>query len=86
AGVLERFYGREVMALFGDLKRAYDPRAILNPGVILPAPDWSPLADLKVGSDAASIPADIAARLRDTERNAAWGTPKVDLAARGPDT
>jgi len=86
AGVLERFFGREVMTLFVDVKRAYDPRAILNPGVILPAPDWSPLSDLKVGSDSARIPDDIAARLRQTERNAAWGTPKLDLAARTPDT
>lgn len=79
AGVLERFYGPEVMALFGDLKRAYDPQGILNPGVILPAADWAPLHDLKVGPNAARIPDDIAGRLRDTERNAAWSVPKLDL-------
>ncbi|HUL03312.1 MAG TPA: FAD-binding oxidoreductase [Gemmatimonadales bacterium] len=81
AGVLERFYGREVMALFAEVKRVYDPRGILNPGVILPAADWSPLADLKVGPEAARIPDDIAARLRDTERNAAWGKPRHDVAS-----
>ena len=80
AGVLERFYGPDVMALFGDLKRAYDPQGILNPGVILPAADWGPLHDLKVGPDAAPIPDDIAGRLRDTERNAAWSIPKHTLA------
>ena len=80
AGVLERFYGPEVMALCRDLKRAYDPAGILNPGVILPADDWAPLNDLKVGPDAAPIPDDIAARLRDTERNAAWNVPKLELA------
>jgi len=81
AGVLERFYGLEIMDLFRDLKRAYDPMGILNPGVIVPAPDWSPLADLKVGPDAAPIPDGIARRLRDTERNAAWSVSKLDLAA-----
>jgi FAD/FMN-containing dehydrogenase len=81
AGVLERFYGREVMNLFAAVKRAYDPGALLNPGVILPAPDWSPLSDLKVGPDAAPIPDDIAARLRDTERHAAWGASKLTLAS-----
>ena len=79
AGVLERFYGPEVMRLFRDVKRAYDPLSILNPGVIIPANDWSPVAALKVGDDAAAIPDDIATRLRDVERNAAWATPKLDL-------
>ena len=80
AGVLERFYGKEVMALFRKLKRAYDPLSILNPGVIIPATDWSPLAALKVGDEASAIPDDIATRLRDVERSAAWATPKLELA------
>jgi FAD/FMN-containing dehydrogenase len=79
AGVLERFYGPEVMALFRDVKRAYDPLSILNPGVIIPATDWSPLAALKVGAGAAVIPDDIATRLREVERSAAWATPKLEL-------
>ena len=80
AGVLERFYGAEGMAQFRAVKRAYDPLSILNPGVIIPAADWAPLAALKVGEDAAAIPDDIAQRLRDVERNAAWATPKLELA------
>jgi len=80
AGVLERFYGPTVMGLLRDVKRAYDPLSILNPGVIIPAADWAPLAALKVGEAAAAIPDDIAARLRDMERNAGWATPKPELA------
>lgn len=80
AGVLERFYGAEVMDLFRAVKRAYDPLTILNPGVIIPATGWSPLAALKVGDGAAVIPDDIATRLRDVERNAAWATSKLQLA------
>jgi FAD/FMN-containing dehydrogenase len=80
AGLLERFYGSEIMAQFRDLKSTYDPLGILNPGVIVPASDWSPLADLKVGPDAAPIPDAIARRLRETERNAAWSVSKLDLA------
>jgi FAD/FMN-containing dehydrogenase len=79
AGVLERFYGTDVMQLFRALKRAYDPLSILNPGVIIPATDWSPVAALKVGAGAAAIPDDIATRLREVERNAAWATPKLEL-------
>ena len=80
AGVLERFYGKGVMALFRDVKRAYDPLCILNPGVIIPTADWSPLAALKVGDETAIIPEDIATRLREVERSAAWATPKLELA------
>jgi FAD/FMN-containing dehydrogenase len=80
AGVLERFYGPDVLRVFGDLKAAYDPLGVLNPGVILPAPDWAPLADLKVGPDAASIPEDIARGLRAIEQDGGWATPKTELA------
>ena len=80
AGILERFYGPQVMQLFRDVKRAYDPLSIFNPGVIIPATDWSPVAALKVGAGAADIPEDIATRLREVERSAAWATPKLELA------
>src|SRR5881394_219800 len=80
AGVLERFYGADGMEAFRDVKRAYDPLSILNPGVIIPAADWAPFAALKVGEDAAAIPDDIAARLREVERAAGWATPKLELA------
>lgn len=80
AGVLRRFLGDDVLGLFARLQRAYDPRSIFNPGVILPSADWSPLAHLKVGGNAAPIPDDIAHRLREIERNAGWATAKTDLA------
>jgi len=80
AGVLDRFYGDDVMELFRTVKRGYDPLSIFNPGVIIPANDWSPVTALKVGDDAAAIPDDIATRLRDVERTAAWATPKLQLA------
>ena len=85
AGLLERFYGPEVMALFRELRRAYDSRSLLNPGVIIPSADWAPLADLKLGPEATPIPDDIARRLRELERTAGWATPKLDLA-RAADT
>jgi FAD/FMN-containing dehydrogenase len=84
AGLLERFYGPEVAALFRGLKQAYDPRYTLNPGVIIPSAEWAPLADLKVGPEAMPIPDDIARRLRELERNAGWATPKLELATPSP--
>ena len=84
SGVLERFYGAQVVELFRAVKRAYDPLTIFNPGVIIPAADWSPLAELKVGNGAAAIPEDIATRLREVERSAAWATPKLEMARPNP--
>ncbi len=80
AGLLEQFFGPDVVALFREVKRGYDPRGILNPGVILPAADWAPLAGLKVGARAAPIPDDIAARLREIEQTGGWTVPKTELA------
>jgi FAD/FMN-containing dehydrogenase len=80
AGVLQQFFGRDGMEAFRAVKRAYDPLTILNPGVKIPATDWDPLAQLKVGADAQSIPDDIATRLREVERSAGWGISKRDLA------
>jgi FAD/FMN-containing dehydrogenase len=80
AGVLHRFVGADGLAAFRAVKDALDPVAIFNPGVIIPAPDWDPLADLKVGADAAPIPHDIAARLRAVERSAGWAVPKTELS------
>ncbi|HXH63758.1 MAG TPA: FAD-linked oxidase C-terminal domain-containing protein, partial [Gemmatimonadales bacterium] len=86
AGLIERVFGAEVTEMFRAVKRAYDPRGILNPGVILPAAGWSPLAELKVGPGAASLPDDIAARLREVERNAGWSVSKSELATPTPGT
>ncbi|HEX2094974.1 MAG TPA: FAD-binding oxidoreductase [Longimicrobiaceae bacterium] len=43
APVLETIWGREMVALFRRVKEAFDPRGILNPGVILPLPGQRPL-------------------------------------------
>lgn len=81
AGMLERVFGADTVNVFRNLKRAYDPGGLLNPGVIIPADDWSPISQLKVGPDATPIPSTIAAGLRRIEREAAWSTPKSSLAS-----
>lgn len=81
AGILPRIFGAETMGRFAEVKRAYDPGGILNPGVIIPAPDWSPLSHLKVGPDAAPIPPEVATKLRRIERDADWSVPKSSLAS-----
>jgi FAD/FMN-containing dehydrogenase len=83
AGFLERLYGPVVTGVFREIKRAFDPTGIFNPGIIIP--DRSPpLAGLKVGPNAAEIPADIAAGLRHREATAGWGKPALALLEDQP--
>jgi len=78
AAALRRLYGPEVVGLFAAVKQAFDPAGVLNPGVIVPD-GASPLAGLKVGPAAASIPDDIAHRLRHRERAGEWALPPLTL-------
>lgn len=80
AGMLDRVYGRDVAELMRATKLAFDPDGILNPGVILPAGAADPLAQLKVGADAAAIPEDIANALRAIERTGGYGTSRLKIA------
>jgi FAD/FMN-containing dehydrogenase len=79
AGLTERIYGFEVSQLFRQIKRAFDPTGILNPGVKLGEP-VDPFRSLKVGSAAVAIPADIETGLRRLERQAGYPTARLDLA------
>ncbi|CAN5685926.1 hypothetical protein BH23GEM6_BH23GEM6_05050 [soil metagenome] len=47
APLLETIWGSEMIARFRLIKNAFDPRNILNPGVILPLPGQRPLDALK---------------------------------------
>ena len=42
APFLEAIWGAELVTLFRGVKDAFDPRGILNPGVILPLPNQRP--------------------------------------------
>lgn len=44
--LLEEFYGPELMAAFGQIKQIFDPRGLLNPGMIVP-PITAPPASLQ---------------------------------------
>lgn len=86
ASMLERQYGAEIVDLFRAVKHAFDPANLLNPGVKLPATSdelqdpGSPISRLKVGSTAAALPDEIAAALRDIERNGSWDRDRLSLA------
>jgi hypothetical protein len=69
--------------VFRSVKRAFDPAGVLNPGVIVRA-EGVAVPGFKVGPGAAPIPPEVAGRLRQVERSAGWGIPKLELL-RDPD-
>ncbi len=81
APYLAQTFGEDYAALCGKVKTAWDPRGILNPGVVVPTPGARPLDQpLKVGLAAPPIPPRVAERLRAIERDAAWSTFLLDIA------
>ena len=79
AGFLERVYGREIVGLFRKVKESFDPLGILNPGIILPSGE-PPIARLKAGAGAVPLPPDIAAALREIERDGGYARSRLELA------
>jgi FAD/FMN-containing dehydrogenase len=72
AGLLPAMYGDSVMECFRAVKDAFDPQQRFNSGVIID--DGSdPLARLKLGDDAASLPPGVAESLHAIEAGARWG-------------
>jgi FAD/FMN-containing dehydrogenase len=80
APLLEALYGSEIVGLFRRLKTAFDPDGIFNPGVKLDSGDPA-IACLKVGSEAAEIPDDIAQSLREIERTGGYARSRMEIAA-----
>jgi FAD/FMN-containing dehydrogenase len=79
AGTLHKLYGPEIMELFREVKHAFDPLGLFNPGIILPS-GAPPISRLKVGSDAAGIPEDIQRGLRQIEQTGGYARDRLELA------
>ncbi|MBI1722678.1 MAG: hypothetical protein HYR48_02090, partial [Gemmatimonadetes bacterium] len=83
APLLQPLLGRSFLDVCRRVKAAFDPAGILNPGVKIPeAPARVELAPelLKFGARAPALPREVAEVLRRIERDAAWGTFRLDLA------
>jgi FAD/FMN-containing dehydrogenase len=79
APLLEAGYGAEIVDLFRRVKTAFDPDGIFNPGVKLPLAGPA-IQNLKLGPDAAEIPADIADALREIERRGGYARSRMEIA------
>jgi FAD/FMN-containing dehydrogenase len=79
AGLLEKTFGWEMVQLFRQIKRTFDPLGIMNPGVKLDGPA-DPLGSLKVGSKRAPIPPEIERGLRWVESQGGYAGSRLTLA------
>jgi FAD/FMN-containing dehydrogenase len=79
AQAVAQVYGSEIVDLFREVKSAFDPSGIFNPGVILPSGE-PPISKLKVGADAATIPEDIQRGLREIELTGGYSRNRLELA------
>ncbi|HWA40477.1 MAG TPA: FAD-linked oxidase C-terminal domain-containing protein, partial [Gemmatimonadales bacterium] len=77
--LLERVYGPALVGLFRQVKRTFDPSGVFNPGIKVEA-TGEPVAHLKFGDAAESIPEDIAQALREIEKSGGYGTDRLRLA------
>jgi len=84
AGWMRRQYGATVVDLFQRIKQAFDPNAILNPGVVLPDQE-PPIARLKFDPGAAAVPDDIVRALRRIEREGGYARSRLDIADQAID-
>ncbi len=77
--LLDRIWSSEAVVLFDVVKRAFDPRGILNPGVKVPLPGQRPLGDIKY--DPALPPLSDAARaaLAHVAEKRAYAAPRLAL-------
>jgi len=77
--LLDRVWSPESMALFRDVKRAFDPRGILNPGVKVPEAGQTSLGDVKYDPALPPLPASAREALDSIERERAWSCFRLSL-------
>ena len=79
APLLPRVWGEDAMRLFRDIKQAFDPAGILNPGVKLAQPGQRPLADVRHDRGATSLPVASRQVLDYIEQHRAWNADRLVL-------
>ena len=82
APLVERTWPSDALTLFELVKRVFDPKGILNPGVKLPLPGQRPIEDVKYDPALAPLP-DVARRVLDrvTEEKA-WNRLRLEMLER----
>lgn len=76
--LMARTWSPEAMALFAATKHAFDPQAILNPGVKVPLAGARPLEAIKYDPDLPPLPPAARAALDRIVREKAWARSRLD--------
>lgn len=84
APLLGAVWPSATLEAFAATKRAFDPKGILNPGVIVPESGADPLADLKYDPDLAPLPPAARDALDFVVREKAWDRHRLDLIGPAP--
>lgn len=84
APLLATVWPAATVEAFAATKRAFDPKGILNPGVIVPAPGASALADVKYDPALPPLPPAAREALDIVVRDKAWDRHRLDLISGAP--
>jgi FAD/FMN-containing dehydrogenase len=80
--LLPRLRGPDTMALYAEVKGAFDPQGILNPGVKVPLPGQQPLGAIKYDPALPPLPEPARRVLDHVTRERAYAAHRLDLLAR----
>ena len=80
--LLDKVWSSEAVLLFEVVKRAFDPRGLLNPGVKVPLPGQRPLDAIKYDPALPPLPPAARAALAHVASERAYATPRLALLER----
>jgi hypothetical protein len=76
---MSRVWSAETLRRFGEVKRAFDPAGILNPGVKVSLAGELPLGDIKYDPNLAPLTTRARAALETVESRRAYASSRLDL-------
>jgi FAD/FMN-containing dehydrogenase len=79
APLLDRVWSADAIEAFREIKTAFDPLGLLNPGVKVPLADANPLDEIKYDPSLAPLPRKARAALDRVERHRAYSSFRLDL-------
>jgi FAD linked oxidases, C-terminal domain len=80
--LLSRVWHKDAIRAFALVKKAFDPRNILNPGVKVPLPNQKAIGDIKYDPALPPLPAEARAALDDVVKARAYNRLRLSLIGR----
>ena len=77
--LLHRVWHRDAVKAFSQIKKAFDPENIFNPGVKVPLPNQRPFGDIKYDPELPPLPEKARAALDDVVKSRAYDRFRLSL-------